>query len=74
MQLRAKNEGGRELYISGKVPKLEARVWIYEDQTEICNPALDLRLECWDTKTPEEHHAIIAEHLKSLIRGAADAT
>ena len=69
-----KVEGGSELYITGKVAKLKVKVWIYEDQTDISNPGLELRLECWDTKTPEEHYAIVAEHLESVINNVADAT
>lgn len=67
-------ESGIEVYISGKVPKLDAEIWIYEDQTDIKNPGLDLRLECWDTKTPQEHYVIVAEHLTGIIKSDADAT
>src|SRR5262245_16938288 len=55
-----------ELMVVACVPNLSAEVWIYADQTEIKTPGATLRLEAWDTKTPEEHYARVEAFVASL--------
>ena len=58
--------GGPEDYIVADVPALQAKVWIYSDQTDVETPTADLRLEEWDARTPEEHLEKVLAFLRSL--------
>jgi len=55
-----------ESMVVAEVPELEAQIWFYPDQTDISTPKQNLRLEEWDTKTPEEHFETVVSFIRSL--------
>ncbi len=55
-----------ESMIIAEVPELDARVWLYPDQTDIVTPQKKLRLEEWDTLTPEEHFETVVSFVSSV--------
>jgi hypothetical protein len=59
--------GEDDRYIVAKIPRAEATIWIYCDETQIESGAEVLRLERWDTRTPEEHRDKAVEFLNSLL-------
>ena len=58
--------GDEESYVLVNVASLNAQVWIYETEAHVNTYDLELRLEEWDTKTPEEHYSRVTEFLESL--------
>ena len=59
----ARNRG---CMIVADMPELGAEVWISGDQTDISSPSDELRLEEWDTKTPDEHYETVVSFVRSL--------
>ena len=59
--------GEGERYITATIPRLDATIWIYHDGTEIQSSDDELRLERWDTRTPDEHRARVFEFLDALL-------
>jgi hypothetical protein len=61
-----RTRGGVEDHIVAEVLELEAKMWIYRDQTDVVTPKAQLRLEEWDARTPEAHRAKVVAFLDSL--------
>lgn len=61
-----RTRGGVEDHIVAEVLELEAKMWIYRDQTDVVTPKAQLRLEEWDARTPEAHRARVVAFLDSL--------
>ncbi len=59
-------EGDSERFVVAQVPELSATVWIYSNQTDIDAPGQELRLEQWDTRTPEDHYERVLAFLSGL--------
>ena len=55
-----------EHYVVAEILPLEAKIWMYSDQTDVSSPMGELRLEEWDARTPEDHYARVTEFLESL--------
>ena len=67
------NEAGPvsgEITIVAELVEAGATFWFYTDQTDIASPCVTLRLEVWDTKTPEEHYEAVLNVVEALISGA----
>lgn len=52
--------------IVAEIAELGAKVWLSGDQTDISAPSKQLRLERWDTKTPEQHYEAVVSFVRSL--------
>ena len=58
--------GDDESYVLLNIASLNAQIWIYQTEAHVNTYDLGLRLEEWDTKTPEEHYTRVTEFLESL--------
>jgi hypothetical protein len=61
-----RTEGGAEQYVVADIPELSAKIWIYQDQTDVESPNASLRLERWDARTPTEHREKVVTFLRAL--------
>ena len=52
--------------VVAEITELGATVWLYRDQTDIRTSSKELRLEEWDTKTPEQHYDAVVAFVGSL--------
>jgi len=53
--------------VVAQIPEIDAEIWLYTDETQIAAPGLDLRLERWGVKTPEEHMALAEKILEEYL-------
>ena len=63
---RVESLGGEPMIIA-EVPELEAKIWIYKNQTDIKTSSDSLCLEELDSKTTEEHLQKVREFISSLF-------
>jgi len=59
-------QGEGEQYVYGRIPELDAEVWIHFDQADIVTPNIELRLEEWDVETPNEYYARVENFIMTL--------
>lgn len=59
-------EGETERFVVVEVPALGAVVWIYVDGVCATSPSGEMRIEEWDTRSPDEMCQRIADFLRAL--------
>jgi hypothetical protein len=59
-------DGETERYVVADVPDLGVELWVYLDGACATSPSGDLRLEEWDTRSPDEMCQRVAEFLRTV--------
>lgn len=59
-------EGETERYVVAGVPDLGAELWVYLDGACATSPLGEMRLEEWDTRSPDEMCDRVAEFFRTL--------